>query len=729
VTAYTYDDLDRVLTVTLPKPSPGSPLSFVTSYTYDTWDAPSGLLFTTITDPNGKTTRQGHDQYGRLRQSIDALNNVTTYTYTAGLLSSIRDANNNVTGYRYNALRRLIAIDYPDGPADGFLYNLDGTLQRRDPRLNTIYYEYDRYKRLTKVTYPEIPNRAIIYTYTGQKLTQVVDETPSPAETQTLTYDTSYRLEGSTQGDRGTVTYGYNADDTVASRTVQGGPSATYAYYPDGSLNTINWTPVAGQFKYRYTLPGQYQSITFPNGQTRNYSYDDQGRLLELSNLDPVAGNLATYGYAYDRDHYTGTDTMLGQRTGLTSNVPAQGLSAALTKYYYDNLYQLNKVDYPTGAPWNGEVHSWTYDAIGNRLTNTVNAATQTYTYQKIGSNPLNWQRMLSDGVNSYAYNGTGSTYTKSGPGGSFTFAWNHEVQLTGISGAETASYGYDYQGRRRSKTVGGVTTRYLYDGLNLIGELGASPADYLFGSGIDEPLAMSRGGQVSYYASDALGSVNALTNSSGAVQNTYLYDAWSQTRSQTGSVANPFTYTARETGENGTLFYRARYLNPSAGRFLAEDPIGFDGGMNLYTYVGGDPVQFNDPWGLVAQFCCRPVMGSRFRHCYIRADNGTTYSLFPDGGRGVPSRNDPADRPGRGEGCKDCPPKRCPNFGSSQAECFEQAHSSYPVGDYDTFGTNSNTYAAYQANSCCEGGMPRGMGLTPGHDTPLPKPLPIQPK
>jgi RHS repeat-associated protein len=341
---------------------------------------------------------------------------------------------------------------------------------------------------------------------------------------------------------------------------------------------------------------------------------------------------------------------MLGQRTSLTSTVPSQGLSGALTKYYYDNLYQLTKVDYPTAVPWNGEVHSWTYDAIGNRLTNTVNATTQTYGYQKIGSNPLNWQRMLSDGVNTYSYQGTGATFTRSGPSGNFSFTWNHEVQMTGISGAETASYGYDYQGRRRSKTVGGVTTRYLYDGLNLIGELGASPADYLFGPGIDEPLAMSRGGQVSYYASDALGSVNALTNSSGAVQSTYLYDAWGQTRSQTGSLVNPFTYTARETGEAGSLFYRARYLSPTAGRFLSEDPLGNDSLGNLYDYTLNRPSYLRDPSGLRVWVCNRaarnPSVGNHayfwddkaHRACSMQSSSGSGGTSSNEGGPGVDS-------------------------------------------------------------------------------------------
>lgn len=191
------------------------------------------------------------------------------------------------------------------------------------------------------------------------------------------------------------------------------------------------------------------------------------------------------------------------------------------------SLYQLTKTTYPNVAPFNGEVHSWAYDGIGNRLTNTVNATTQNYTYQRIGANPLNWQRLLNDGSNAFTYQLSGSVATQSGPGGSFTFGWNYFDQLTSITGGVTASYGYDHQGRRTFKTVTGATTRYLYDGLNLVRETGAATADYLFGPGIDEPLAMSRAGQAYYYATDALGSVNLVTNAAGAVQNRYLHDAW----------------------------------------------------------------------------------------------------------------------------------------------------------------------------------------------------------
>src|SRR5262249_12002038 len=161
------------------------------------------------------------------------------------------------------------------------------------------------------------------------------------------------------------ITRIYNADDTPATTTVQSGPSTTYSYYPDGSLNTIQWSPVAGNFKYAYTLAGQYQSVSFPNGHSRNYSYDDQDRLQQLATLASGGTNIATYGYGYDLNYTTGQYTMLGQRVSMTATMPSQGLSNHQTTYEYDPNYQLLKATYPNVAPFNGEVDSWTYDAIG----------------------------------------------------------------------------------------------------------------------------------------------------------------------------------------------------------------------------------------------------------------------------------------------------------------------------------------------------------------------------
>ncbi len=600
VTSYSYDNLNRVLTVTLP---PVGALTFTTSYTHDTeYDAAGGILFVRTTDPNGNEIRQGYDRFGRLVKTRDALGNDTVYTYTRDMLTSIRDANGNITSYGYDALRRLRSTTFPDGAIEWNDYWADGLLRfKTDRKTQTITYNYDRHKRLQSKVCPAGAG-SITYSYTGQKLMTVTDTRITLNETHTFGYDAAYRVDSETQATRGTTAYTYNLDDSAGSYAVSGGPTTTYGYYPDGSLNTIAWTPVTGEFKYRYTLTGQYQSITFPNGQTRNFTYDDQGRLTQLSNLHPTAGNFATYAYGYDLNHATGLFDRKGQRVTMTATVPSQGFDNHQTRYEYDNLYQLTKATYPNPAPFNGEVHSWTYDNIGNRLTNTVNATTQNYTYQRIGANPLNWQRLVNDGENDYTYDPNGNTATRNRPGGNFTFAWNADDRMTSISGAASATYKYDYQGRRSSKTVGASTPTYLYNGLSLVKEDGADPAGFLLGPGIDEPLAMNRGGQIYYYGTDGLGSVNVLADIGGTVQNHYVNDAWGVSRAQTEAVANPFTYTAREKGEAGSLFYRARYLSPAVGRFLSEDPLQLAFrllGTHPATYAANSPILLTDPRGL----------------------------------------------------------------------------------------------------------------------------------
>jgi RHS repeat-associated protein len=168
-------------------------------------------------------------------------------------------------------------------------------------------------------------------------------------------------------------------------------------------------------------------------------------------------------------------------------------------------------------------------------------------------------------------------------------------------------TFKYDPFGRRIQKafTVNSVTTttNYLYDGPDVIEEMDASGnqvARYSMGIAIDEPLAMTRGGVTSFYEADGLGSITSLTNSSGTITDSYTYDSFGQ-MTFSGSTTNPFRYTGREwDSETGLYYYRARYYNPQAGRFISEDPLKFGGGdANFYAYVGNSPAKFRDPAGL----------------------------------------------------------------------------------------------------------------------------------
>ncbi len=159
-----------------------------------------------------------------------------------------------------------------------------------------------------------------------------------------------------------------------------------------------------------------------------------------------------------------------------------------------------------------------------------------------------------------------------------------------------TSTYSYDGFGRRVKKSVDGTVTFYVYDNEDVrfeTDELGNIIAEYTHGSWIDEPLAMRRNGANYYYHVNGLGSITALTDSSKTVVQTYTYDSFGQIISQTGTITNPYTYTAREYDEKtGMYYYRARYYDAKMGRFISEYPILKP--LNSITLGLGQPVNQN---------------------------------------------------------------------------------------------------------------------------------------
>lgn len=167
-------------------------------------------------------------------------------------------------------------------------------------------------------------------------------------------------------------------------------------------------------------------------------------------------------------------------------------------------------------------------------------------------------------------------------------------------------TFKYDPFGRRIEKISPTTTSIFAYDGDNLIetvNSTGGLVAHYTQGEGIDEPLAMQRGATTDYYEADGLGSITSLTGSNGSVAQSYTYDSFGNQAASSGSLTNFLRYTAREFDtETNLYYYRARYYDPTSGRFLSEDPVKFRGGVDFFEYVDNNPVNLIDPIGLWPQ-------------------------------------------------------------------------------------------------------------------------------
>jgi RHS repeat-associated protein len=155
----------------------------------------------------------------------------------------------------------------------------------------------------------------------------------------------------------------------------------------------------------------------------------------------------------------------------------------------------------------------------------------------------------------------------------------------------------------------------------------------------VDEPLTEQRSGTASYYLQDGLGSPTSLSSGSGTLANTYTFDSYGKLTDSTGTLTNPFRYTAREFDqETGLYYYRARYYDGTVGRFISEDPIGFVGGINKYAYVLDNPIDRNDAFGLRTEIDFwnpLPYFGSEWGHVSVLI-NGTSYSWGPQPGSAI---------------------------------------------------------------------------------------------
>jgi len=261
-----------------------------------------------------------------------------------------------------------------------------------------------------------------------------------------------------------------------------------------------------------------------------------------------------------------------------------------------DTLYQIIRATHPS-VP--NPLEQFSYDAVGNRSTDLTH---NNYQY-----NELN--QLTEDDSCRYAYDADGNMTEKidKATGDTTHFVYDIENKLIEVrKPGMLAKYSYDALGRRMSKEVNGEVKQFRYDGADLILEMNGNEsivANYTFGPGIDNPLMMQRSGKGYFFLKDGLGSVTALTDSTGNMKHEYKYGIFGKITEESGdTIANQFTYTSRELDkETGNYYYRARQYSQDNGRFIQEDMLGIYGkDINFFRYSANDPINKRDPYGLI---------------------------------------------------------------------------------------------------------------------------------
>jgi RHS repeat-associated protein len=536
------------------------PLGKVTKYDYN-----DGGDIASITDPLGNKVSVFLDGAGRAAATTDALGRSTKYTYDAGdRLTKVVDASGQTTLFEHDPNGNLTKVTDPRLKTRVMTYDSMDRIATVADGLNRIErYDYDQLGNLTKLTDRKAQITSFAYDALNRRSFAGFGTVSSGGKNPTFTYGSTinYTWDGgdrlvtaadsvagsysnvfdvfdrlaSQTGPTGTIAYGYDGADRRTSMTTPGQSGATYGY--DSANRLTNVTRGAETVTMGYDGAGRRSSITLPNGMSENYAFDDASR---LSGITYKLGQSLLGDINYELDP-------LSRRTATWGTYARTALPPAMASATYDNANQRITQD---GA-------TLTYDANGN-LTKDASAA---------------------------------------------TFTWNSRNQMATLTkGTTTGSFSYDPFGRRKTKTFNGTATSFLHDGQNIVQEqrAGNATANLLTGLSLDSVFSRTTAAGTSTLLHDGSGSTLALGDSLGWPGTSYTYDPFGST-TQTGAANdNPYQYTGRENDGTGFYHYRARYLHPGMGRFASPDPIGLSGGdINLYSYVGNDPVNSTDPLGL----------------------------------------------------------------------------------------------------------------------------------
>lgn len=630
---FTYNALGLVTAKTL---FPSSGISTSESMEYDSM----GRMVRMISSA-GKTTERVYDLAGNVIKTISKIDgsrtSTTIYEYDVmNRVTKVFSPNGEATAYSYLPTGEIFQITNPKGQVTQFDYNFSGQLTRKLEPNGAVYsFSYEA-GNLTYQTDPKGISRHFVYDEQN-RLKQIT----FPDDIVLVNYDADGRV-ANIHNNVSNVSYGYDDRGATSSVKVDGLDSMSgfpsvelqYSFNSDGQV--AGMTSSIGSVSYGYDSGGRLSAISNTLGEMFSFGFDDTNRLTQLQR----PGSQSYYAYAdsgilQSINHVSnGTTKSFVEYAYDQRNFPIQKRNFAGTSTYaYDLSGQL------TGAGSLGNSESFSYDSLGNR----VNDASGNYVYDSLSD------LLKEDWQYSYTYDLNGNLtqkLPKDQTKPAYMYAYSSKNQLIEVSITATAlgqivkkiNYTYDVLGRRMQKSVWDrveqvnpkktYVRRYVYDATNVFAEFDGSNnllASYVHGNTADDVLSVSvtaagvtagvaKSAGKYYFLKDALGTVTDVLDSSGALIQTQNYGTFGKPVSIKNSsgvevIEDPslrlnYGFTGREWDEESNLYhFRARFYDPSLGRFMQKDPdpgqlqnpITFN---NKYIFGGNSPLVNRDPSG-----------------------------------------------------------------------------------------------------------------------------------